>query len=202
MPQDTPAPPDTITAAVSPQRALGAQEEEEEYALGPFARAGNSTQPTSAPTPSAAAGYATGASAVAAAGQARKAAGWAPAVGGSHPQSQLGGGQVVGAKPKGMTSLFNLGYGTNHPKYEAARSRTQGAAQRTMEAAGGRMFQAKDEKQLGLVTQGDRAGKRRREEESSAPKVVVSKEEAEALAKRAAARARVEARTMKTFGLN
>ena len=99
--------------------------------------------------------------------------------------------------------MFNLGYGTNHPKYEAAKSRNQGAAQRTMEAAGGRAFIAEDSKKLGLVKKDDKAGKRKREEGAAkAPKVKVSKEEAAALAKRNAARARVEARTMKTFGLN
>ena len=103
-----------------------------------------------------------------------------------------------------MTSLFNLGYGTNHPKYEAAKARNQGAAQRTLEAAGGRSFQAEGAKKLGLVTKGsDKAGKRKREEgAAAAPKVKVSKEEAEALAKREAARARVEKRTMKTFGMH
>lgn len=151
------------------------------------------------PTPAAAApvpGYAS--TAVAAAGQANRATGWAPAPAGNQPS----GGMTSSAKPRGMTSLFNLGYGTNHPKYEAAKARTQGAAQRTMEAAGGRSFQAEGAKKLGLVTKGDSAGKRKREEGAAAPKVKVSKEEAEAIAKRAAARARVEARTMKTFGLN
>ena len=200
--QDTPAPPMTGAAAAPPQVGSGAQQvEEEKYALGPFARAAKSVQPTPA-APAAVSpaqhslGHVTTAATVA--GIASKAAGWAPAPAGK----QSVGGVVSDAKSRGMTSLFNLGYGTNHPKYEAAKARTQGAAQRTMEAAGGRTFQAEGEKKLGLVTKGDKPGKRKREEGSEAPKVKVNKEEAEALAKRAAARARVEARTMKTFGMN
>jgi hypothetical protein len=50
------------------------------------------------------------------------------------------------------TSLFNLGYGTNHPKYEAARAKNQGSYQRALEGAGGRSFVAEATKQLGLVT--------------------------------------------------
>ena len=29
-----------------------------------------------------------------------------------------------------VTSMFNLGYGTNHPKFEAAKARTQSSAAR------------------------------------------------------------------------
>lgn len=193
---DTPPPPDTGATTASAPIDSGAQlAEEEEYALGPFARAAKSMQPMPAPATvdTAPAG------AVATAGQASKAAGWAHTPTGNQPVGSL----ASSAKPRGMTSMFNLGYGTNHPKYEAARARTQGAAQRTMEAAGGRSFQAEGAKKLGLVTKGgDQAGKRKREEGGALPKAKVSKEEAEALAKRAAARARVEARTMRTFGLN
>lgn len=198
-PQDTPPPPVT-GAATKPSTGASAGAEkasEEEYALGPFARAAKSMQPT--PAPEAAAptpGNATAALATAA--HANRAAGWAPAPTGNQPVD----GAASHAKPRGMTSLFNLGYGTNHPKYEAAKARTQGAAQRSMEAAGGRSFHAEGAKKLGLVTKGDTAGKRKREDGGAAPKVKVSKEEADALAKRAAARARVEARTMKTFGLS
>ena len=71
-----------------------------------------------------------------------------------------------------------------------------------MESAGGRTFQAADIKQLGVVGKDGGAAKRKRVEgESAAKQPKVSKEEAEALARRAAARARVEARTMKSFGL-
>ena len=98
--------------------------------------------------------------------------------------------------------MFNLGYGTNHPAYEAAKVRTQSSAQRAMESAGGRTFQAADIKQLGAVGKYGGVAKRKREEgKPSGKQPKVSKEEAEAQAKRAAARARVEARTMKSFGL-
>jgi hypothetical protein len=54
----------------------------------------------------------------------------------------------------------------------------------------------------GVVGKDGGAAKRKREEgKPSGKQPKVSKEEAEAQAKRAAARARVEARTMKSFGL-
>ena len=201
--QDTPAPPDTGTNGAAPKDCLSAaQLDENQYALGPFARAANPTQPE---PPSAVGTSATASTighttkAVVAAGQVKNnAAGWTHAPTGNTPDGENGSA----SKARGMTSLFNLGYGTNHPKYEAAKARTQGAAQRTMEAAGGRSFQAEGAKKLGLVTKGNKVGKRKRQEETAEPEVKVSNEEAEALAKRAAARARVEARTMKTFGLN
>lgn len=100
-----------------------------------------------------------------------------------------------------MTNMFNLGYGTNHPKFEAAKARTQSSAARAMAGAGGSSFEARDSRQLGAVTKEDANGGKRKREENVGKKPKVSKEEAAALARREAARARVQARSMKSFGL-
>jgi WW domain-binding protein 4 len=103
---------------------------------------------------------------------------------------------------KSLTSIFNLGYGTNHPKYEAAKAKTQTSALRALDGAGGRKFEATDAKKLGVVTgTGDNSKRKRADGAAGGKKPKVSKEEAAALAKREAARARVEARTKKSFGL-
>ena len=122
------------------------------------------------------------------------ASGWAHA-----PKASAGPGT---ANSKSLTSMFNLGYGTNHPKYEAAKAKTHTSASRTLEGAGGRSFEAINAKKVGVVTGADGSGKRKRADGgASGKKPKVSKEEAAALAKREAARARVEARTKKAFGL-
>jgi|TARA_B110000977_G_scaffold179684_1_gene238506 WW domain-binding protein 4 len=103
---------------------------------------------------------------------------------------------------KSLTSMFNLGYGTNHPKYEAAKAKTQTSALRALDGAGGRKFEAADAKKLGVVTGTGDNGKRNRDDGGTGgKKPKLSKEEAAAIAKREAARARVEARTKKSFGL-
>jgi WW domain-binding protein 4 len=103
---------------------------------------------------------------------------------------------------KSLTSMFNLGYGTNHPKYEAAKAKTQTSAIRALVGAGGRKFEVTDAKKLGVVTGAIDDSKRKRVDGGAGgKKPKVSKEEAAALAKREAARARVEARTKQSFGL-
>ena len=190
------APPIPVTAGLAapapevPRVEAHVREPEgdNQYPLGPFSASAVKSAETAS---------ASGAGDAAAAKVASGAAGW------SHASKQTAPGGV-GTKPKSLTSMFNLGYGTNHPKYEAAKARTQSSASRALEGAGGRSFEAKGSKNLGVVGKddGDGGGKRKRQDgkgEGKKPKV--SKEEAAALAKREAARARVEARSMKAFGL-
>ena len=91
--------------------------------------------------------------------------------------------------------MFNLGTAQIILHMRRVKARSQASAQRAMESAGGRTFRAADIKRLGVVGKDGGAAKRKRVEgESAAKQPKVSKEEAEALARRAAARARVEAR--------
>lgn len=89
------------------------------------------------------------------------------------------------------TSNFNLGYGSNHPAYEAAKAKTNAGRKRAYEAAGGATFNArsKDAKDTGA------------EMKKKKKATGVSTEEQKALEAREAARARLEARSKKNFGL-
>lgn len=89
------------------------------------------------------------------------------------------------------TSNFNLGYGSNHPAYEAAKAKTNAGRKRAYEAAGGATFNArsKDAKDTGA------------EVKKKKKATGVSTEEQKALDAREAARARLEARSKKNFGL-
>ena len=188
-PPEVPPPPNPAAAAVPEAPAV--DPDKEEFPLGPFSSSNaKATAALVVPAPKSAK---TDKEIAAAAAAASKIAGWshAPAAAAAAKNPRL----------KGTTSLFNLGYGTNHPKFEAARAKTQGAAQRALEGAGGRQFVAQDAKKLGMVTKEEKKRKKGDADAAGGKKPKVSKEEAEALAKRAAARARVEARTMSAFGL-
>ena len=103
-----------------------------------------------------------------------------------------------------------LGFGTNHPKFEAARAKTDLARARVEAATGARSI-AVSGGPLGLGTAVAKpqnagaaaaaaaiaAGAKRKGADD--PK---AKAEAEALARREAARKRVEARTIGQFGLS
>ena len=187
-PENAPPVPGDATAS-GPE-----QVPEKQYPLGPFSSKAAKSTP--------AAPVVASQKAAIPAAQVSKVAGWTHAPSGIQPAGRVASSTKPTGKPTGMTSMFNLGYGTNHPAYEAAKARSQASAQRATESAGGRTFQAADIKQLGVVSKDGGAAKRKRVEgESAAKQPKVSKEEAEALARRAAARARVEARTMKSFGL-
>ena len=193
-PENAPPLPGTESKADAPTASGAEPGPEEQYPLGPFSSKAAESTP--------AAPAASSKQAAIPAAQVNKVAGWTHAPTGMHTSSRVASSTKPTTKPAGKTSMFNLGYGTNHPAYEAAKARTQSSAQRAMESAGGRTFQAADIKQLGVVGKDGGAVKRKREEgKPSGKQPKVSKEEAEAQAKRAAARARVEARTMKSFGL-
>lgn len=99
------------------------------------------------------------------------------------------------------TSIFDLGYGANHPKFEAAKASTKLSAARALAAAGGKAFEAKLGRGLGFTTTAASSdGSKKRP--ASALNSKVDKAELEALERREAARARVEARTKKSFGLD
>ena len=91
------------------------------------------------------------------------------------------------------TSNFNLGYGSNHPAYEAAKAKTSAGRKRAYEAAGGSTFNARSK------DANDTGGSRMKKKKAQA--TGVSKEEQKALDAREAARARLEARSKKAFGL-
>ena len=192
-PPSAPPPPDIGTATVpvtaGPSRALEKAAEEGAYPLGPFSESAAAAAPSARGT----AGGAGGGAPVAAADAASGSAGWSHAPAGKK-------GSTAGGLAS-VTSMFNLGYGTNHPKFEAAKARTQSSAARAMAGAGGSSFEARDSRQLGAVTKEDANGGKRKREENVGKKPKVSKEEAAALARREAARARVQARSMKGFGL-
>jgi WW domain-binding protein 4 len=95
--------------------------------------------------------------------------------------------------------MYNLGFGANHPKFEAARARTQASAARAVSATGGTQFEAK--LLGGYVTKSQSGADSSKKRPASSMSKKVDKEEAEALKRREAARARVEARTKKQFGL-
>lgn len=193
-PENAPPLPGTESKADAPTASGAEPGPEEQYPLGPFSSKAAESTP--------AAPAASSKQAAIPAAQVNKVAGWTHAPTGMHTSSRVASSTKPTTKPAGKTSMFNLGYGTNHPAYEAAKARTHSSAQRAMESAGGRTFQAADIKQLGVVGKDGGAVKRKREEgKPSGKQPKVSKEEAEAQAKRAAARARVEARTMKSFGL-
>ena len=92
-------------------------------------------------------------------------------------------------KPTGMTSMFNLGYGTNHLHMRRQRRGLRHPPNGQWKSAGRRTFSNTDIKQLEVVGRDGGAAKRKRHQgESAAKQPKVSKEEAEALARRAAAR--------------
>jgi WW domain-binding protein 4 len=185
-PQGAPPPPSVNSSTTTP----GSQSEQ--YALGPYARGTvNLAAPAPAqkqstyPTPTAAYAIA------AAKSIQRSTASDKPA-----PSSSAGG-----EKNKSVsTSAFNLGYGTNHPKFEAAKARTQAGAIRTLAATGGQTFDAKLGGGLGYTTTSTTSDVSRKRPAVALNKKV-DKAELEALKRREAARARVEARTKKSFGL-
>ena len=102
---------------------------------------------------------------------------------------------VTDANPPAVEPFFPAG-ACDHPAGPLAAS-----AARAMAGAGGSSFEARDSRQLGAVTKEDANGGKRKREENVGKKPKVSKEEAAALARREAARARVQARSMKGFGL-
>lgn len=99
------------------------------------------------------------------------------------------------------TSMFNLGFGANHPKFEAAKAKTQTGAARAFAATGGRSFKAQLIEGYNTSSSGADASKKRPATAMSAKNAKLAKDEAEALKRREAARARVEARTKKAYGL-
>ena len=162
----------------------------EQYALGPYAR-GKVTLAATAPTqkqttqPTPTAAYA-----IAAAKSIQRS---------TASDKPVQSSSAVGEKNKSVsTSAFNLGYGTNHPKFEAAKARTQAGAIRTLAATGGQVFEAKLGGGLGYTSASSDGSKKR---PAAAMNKKVDKAELEALKRREAARARVEARTKKSFGL-
>ena len=185
-PQNTPAPPAGPGQTAAPaSTATERSAEGGHHPLGP-----SDVKKVSDTTTVTGKGGASGAGSVGTSG----ASGWAHA-----PKASAA---VGAANSKSLTSMFNLGYGTNHPKYEAAKAKTHTSASRALDGAGGRSFEATNAKKLGVVTGRDDSGKRKRVDGgASGKKPKVSKEEAAALAKREAARERVEARTKKAFGL-
>ena len=185
-PQNAPAPPAASGEMAAPASTASERGAEGgHYPLGP-----SDVKKVSVTTTATGEGGASGAGS----GGTSGASGWAHA-----PKASATAGA---ANSKSLTSLFNLGYGTNHPKYEAAKAKTLTSASRALDGAGGRSFEATNAKKLGVVTGTDDSGKRKRADGgASGKKPKVSKEEAAALARREAARARVEARTKKAFGL-
>jgi len=190
-------------------RAWGAQgpeeEEEEEYLLSPFAQqqhAGAPPPPQARPLPPALSLSALHA----AQGGASQPRGATPAHLLPRSVSSGGAGAAAGAGGSGTVSAFQLGFGTNHPAYEASRAKTSAAASRAHAGAGGASM-ALSGGPRGLGAQPHNAGAT-----AAAAALAASKRkaaqgggagsaEAEALARREAARKRVEARTMGSFGL-
>ena len=98
------------------------------------------------------------------------------------------------------TNAFNLGYGSNHPAYEAAKAKTQAGRARAFTAAGGKSFNAKSFKDNHHVNMNTTAGASGKVTKKKS-KGVNSSEEKKALDAREAAQARIEARAKKAFGL-
>ncbi len=112
------------------------------------------------------------------------------------------------ARPR---QAFLLGFGTNHPKFEAARAKTDAARQRVEAASGAaRIAVSSGPRGLGgarapnagaaAAAAAVAAGAKRKADDPKAK--AASAAEAEALARREAARKRVEARTIGMFGLH
>ena len=181
-PEGAPPPPSTTT---TPAKST------EQYALGPYAT--GKVVPTAA-TPQAA----THRQQMPTAKQAIAAAKAFNQTTTSSKPSTVVGKAAASTKPTTTTSMFNLGFGANHPNFEAAKAKTQTAASRAIAASGGRNFEAK--LVGGYVTASLGADATRKRPASSISKKV-DKAEAEALKRREAARARVEERTKKSFGL-
>lgn len=106
-------------------------------------------------------------------------------------------------------TAYGLGFGTNHPKYEAARTRTSNAARARVERSmNGEQLNATF-RHVGSIspsrneTDNSNDGKRKRSESSnvSAKKKQLSQAEAEAQAKREAARQRVQERAASYMGM-
>ena len=91
------------------------------------------------------------------------------------------------------TSNFNLGYGSNHPAYEAAKAKTNAGRKRAYEAAGGALYNARSKD---VKDASDTGGAKKKKKATG-----VNAEEQKALDAREAARARLEARSKKAFGL-
>jgi WW domain-binding protein 4 len=94
------------------------------------------------------------------------------------------------------TSNFNLGYGSNHPAYEAAKAKTNAGRKRAYEAAGGALYNAHSKDVKDASDTGGGAGAKKKKKATG-----VNAEEQKALDAREAARARLEARSKKAFGL-
>ncbi len=109
-----------------------------------------------------------------------------------------------------LAQAFLLGFGTNHPAFEAARAKTAAARTRVEADAGGASIAVTGgPRGLGTIRAPNAgaaaaaaaiaAGSKRKADDPKAK--AASAAEKEALARREAARKRVEARTMGTFGL-
>ena len=178
--------------APPPPTVSSQPESSQQYALGPYGR--GSVQPKV--TPPATSGPA---QLMPTAKQAFAAAKALNQNSGPSAKASVASASVASSTPKTTTtSMFNLGFGANHPKFEAAKAKTHTAAARAIEATGGRKFAAK---LIGGYATGGSGSDANRKRPASAMTKKVDKEEAEALKRREAARARVEARTKKSFGL-
>jgi len=103
-------------------------------------------------------------------------------------------------------TAFGLGFGTNHPKYEASRTRQGASARARVERSmNGEQLHASfpnAPSSAGSSTPGKRKRKRdMREHDASASTVNLSQAEADAQAKREAARKRVQQRTAAYMGM-
>jgi WW domain-binding protein 4 len=182
-PKGAPPPPSTDSGGAATSNQSG------QYALGPYARGKAASVSVSTPAPAQPMATAKQAFAAARNVQSTTMTSAKPSV----------ASQPTLAPKTTTTSMHNLGFGTNHPKFEAARARTQASAARAVSATGGTQFEAK--LLGGYVTTSQSGADSSKKRPASSMSKKVDKEEAEALKRREAARARVEARTKKQFGL-
>jgi WW domain-binding protein 4 len=185
--------------AVGPGGA-GGDAEEEEYPLNPFSSGGGAAHAQEPPRPSAPA-----------ATMPRPPPAAAPPPASSLPSAAMLPRSVPRAPAadgrSGITA-FQLGFGTNHPAYEAARAKTGAAQARVLAAAGGSVMAVHGgPRGLGTVpaaapgvakqaADAAVAASKRKAQQSGGAAV-----ESEALARREAARKRMEERTKGMFGL-
>jgi WW domain-binding protein 4 len=108
----------------------------------------------------------------------------------------------------GITA-FQLGFGTNHPAYEAARAKTGAAQARVLAATGGTVMAVTGgPRGLGAAPAAPSAAKQAADAAVASAKRKAQQQsgaaaaEAEALARREAARKRMEQRTKNAFGLS
>ena len=183
--------------------SVGGEAEEEEYPLNPFSSGGGAApHAAEAPRPSAPA-----------ATMPRQPPAAVPPPASSLPAAAMMPRSVAPPKPAvadGRTGItaFQLGFGTNHPAYEAARAKTGAAQARVLAAAGGSVMAVHGgPRGLGTVPAASPgvakqaadaavAASKRKAQQSGAAAA-----ESEALARREAARKRMEERTKGMFGL-